>query len=191
MALIVSIPELAGLSYTFDLLGVDYAPTSVLTRHPVEVGAEVTDHIQRMPISFVARVIVTNSPLLVPAAGIAVDNAIFFLEKAEGRLLTVTVEGDGVWASMALERWPHSKTAMDGRAFDLTFTQIRIALGASIIIPPRMPAPIAQTGQSTEANLNTQAPVPAAPSSTLFLGADAAGDLATNAAQSFGSLFGF
>jgi hypothetical protein len=190
VALIVTIPELAGLSHTFEVLRVDHQPEALVTSHPVEVGAEVTDHIQVLPVAFTVEAIVTDSPLVI-ASPLAVEQAILFLEQLQGKLCTVTIEGEGTWQSMALTRWPHSRTAMLGRSFSLGFRQIRIALGLSVTIPPRLPAPVARVGGPSEANLSTQAPSPGVPTSTLFQGSEVAGDLATQAAGSFGALFGF
>lgn len=191
MALLITIPELAGLSHRFEVLGVDHSPEATITEHPVEIGAEVTDHIQVRPVLFTVEAYVTDSPLIVPAVGSAVDLAVQFLEQAQGKLLTVTIDGEGTWQSMALTRWPHSRTALEGRGFALGFKQIRIALGVSVIIPPRIPAPVAQVGGPTAVDLGQQAATAAVPTSTLFLGADVAGDLGSAAAQSLGSLLGF
>lgn len=190
MACLVTIPELAGLSHTFEVLGVDHQNEALVSSHPVEVGAEVTDHIQPLPIAFTVETFVTDSPLVVPAAGSAVEQAVLFLEQLQGKLCTVTIDGEGTWQNMALVRWPHRRTAMEGRPFQLAFKQIRIALGVVVTIPPRQPAPVAQVGAPTEAGLGVQSTTAGVPTSTLAVGADIAGDLATQAARSLGSFFG-
>jgi hypothetical protein len=191
VALLITIPELAGLSHRFEVLGVDHNNEALVSTHPVEVGAEVTDHIQVLPIAFSVDVFVTESPTLIPAVGSAVEAAILFLEQAQGKLLTVTIDGEGTWSSMALVRWPHRRTALLGRLLTLSFREIRIALGVSVVIPPRQPAPVAQVGLPDETSAGQQALTAGAPVSTLAVGADVAGDAAAAGANALRSMFGF
>jgi hypothetical protein len=96
MACLITIPELAGLSKSFDVVRVDFSHESIVTEHPVEFGAEVTDHVQVRPDRFVVEVIVTDSPLLAVTAvpiPFSVDLARQFLEQCQGKLLTVTLDG--------------------------------------------------------------------------------------------------
>lgn len=179
MALRITIPELGGLSRSFELLGVDYSPQVAVTSHPVEQGAEVVDHAQTLPFAFTAQVYVTESPLGTPEPA-AVEQAVTFLEQAQRRLLNVTVDGDGTWTSCLLTRWPHSKSAIAGRGFALAFQQVRIASALSVPIPPRKPAPVARTGAPTEQDLGTQAPTTGTPTSLLRQGSDAASALLRN-----------
>jgi hypothetical protein len=175
MACLITIPELAGLSMSFDVVRVDFQNESIVTEHPVEFGAEVTDNVQVRPPRFVVEAIVTDSPLLRPTAvpiPLSVDLAIQFLEQAQGKLLTIKIDGEGTWLNCILERWPHSRTHVKGRRFELGFKQIRIASALSVSIPPRLPAPVAQVGAPDEFNAGEQPTAPGVPTSTLSVGKD-------------------
>jgi hypothetical protein len=191
VALLITIPELAGLSHRFEVLGVDHNNEAIVSAHPVEVGAEVSDHIQVLPVAFTVEVFVTESPTLIPAVGSAVEAAILFLEQAQGKLLTVALDGEGTWSSMALTRWPHRRTALLGRPLTLSFRQIRIAQGVSVVIPPRQPAPVAKVSLPDETNAGQQALTAGDPVSTMAMSADVLGDAASAAAQQVASMFGF
>jgi hypothetical protein len=191
VALLITIPELAGLNHRFEVLGVDHNNEAIVSAHPVEVGAEVTDHIQVLPVAFTVEVFVTESPTLIPAVGSAVEAAILFLEQAQGKLLTVVLDGEGTWQSMALTRWPHRRTALLGRPLTLSFRQIRIAQGVSVVIPPRQPAPVAQVSLPDETGLGVQSLTAGSPASTLAVGADVATDAAAAGADALRAMFGF
>jgi hypothetical protein len=191
MALTIVVPELAGLLHRFEVLGVDHSPESIVSAHPVEIGADVSDHIQQLPIAFSVDVFVTESPTLIPAVGSAVEAAVLFLEQAQGKLLTVTIDGEGTWQSMALVRWPHRRTALLGRPLTLSFREIRVALGVSVVIPPRQPAPVAQVGLPDETSAGQQALTAGAPVSTMATAADVAADAASAAADAFISMFNY
>lgn len=162
----VTIPELPGLLYAFPVVRVDFSPEAQVTEHPVEVGAEVADHVQVRPLRFTVETFVTASPA-VPLPG-NVELALTFLEQAQGKVLVVVIDGEGTFTNYVLEAWPHSVTVLDGRAFSLRFKQIRLASAISVTIPARMPAPVAAVGAPTEAPLGQQAVAPVPPSSTLF-----------------------
>ena len=165
MSALVVIPELPGVLFNFPVISVDYTPEAAITEHPVEFGAGVADHIQVKPLRFVIETMITASPTI-PTPGV-VDLAIAFLEQAQGKILNITIDGEGIFNSYALESWPHRLTVLQGRAFSLRFKQVRIATAISIIIPPRLPAPVAATGAATEQGLGQQPTAPV-PSSTLF-----------------------
>jgi hypothetical protein len=175
MACILTIPELAGLSMSFEFLRVDFTPEAVITEHPVEIGSEVTDHAQVRPERFTVEIYVSDSPIPRPTTvpvPLSVDLARQFLEQCQGKLLTVQIDGEGIWNNCLLERWPHSRTIIAGRPFQLGIKQIRIANALSVLIPPRMPAPVAQVGAPTEQDLGQQATTAGVPTSTLSVGKD-------------------
>lgn len=158
-----------GQSHLFEVLRVDHAPTAQATSHPVELGAEVTDHVQVMPYAFVVEAYVTETPNLVPIPA-AVEQAKLFLEGALGKQLTVVIPGEGTFTSYVLESFRHSKTAVAGRGITMQFKQVRIAAGLSVAIPPRMPAPVAAAGAPSEQALGTQAATAGTPSSLAYNG---------------------
>jgi hypothetical protein len=156
-----------GESSTLDVIRVDYSPEAVVTEHPVELGAEVGDHVQIRPLRMTVEVFVTASPRGA-AAPFAVEDAIGFLERALGQLLLVVIDGEGTFSSMVLEAAPHSRTALAGRSFSLRLKHVRIAASLSVAIPPRAPAPVAAAGGPTEQPLGQQATEAGTPSSKLF-----------------------
>jgi hypothetical protein len=158
-----------GLSHIFDVLRVDYAPEAMISEHPVELGAEVADHIQVRPLRFTVDAYVTETPTYRLGPG-ALDMARTFLESALGKLLTVAIDGEGTFSSYALEGFGHSRTSIGGRTFACRFKQVRIAASISVAIPARLPAPVAAAGAPTEAPLGQAATTPA-PASLLSVAA--------------------
>ena len=167
MSCTITIPETGDVA-SFDFLRVDYVLEARATTHPVELGAEVTDHVQVMPLKMVVEVFVTASPLSSTPDPFAVEDAVGFFERAIGKVATVVIDGEGSFTSMVLEGAPHAKTTEGGRGFALTFRNIRIAAALSVTIPPRQPAPVAASGAPTEAPLGQQSTTPGVPSSKLF-----------------------
>lgn len=151
---------------------VDYGPEATATEHPVEVGVAVTDHVQIRPLRLTVEVYVTASPLGT-AVPFAVEDAIGFLERALGRACTLVIPKEGSFSPFVLEAAPHSRTAVEGRPFSLRFKQIRIAQAISVPIPPRQPAPVAQAGGPSEADLGESAPEEGKPKSNLATASDA------------------
>ena len=140
----------------FEAIRVDFDPQVIVTEHPTESGSAVSDHVQIRAERFSVAAWVTDSPLgEIPVLG-AVQAARSYLESAAGRLLRVTIDGEGVYRDVVLESWSHSRTAVEGRRFDLRFRQIRIAQGLSVEIPPRQPAPAARVGAPSEQGLGQQ-----------------------------------
>lgn len=165
--MIVITIQLLGLSQEFPVLRADFSPEAVVTEHPVEFGAEVTDHVQQRPLRFSVDTLVTESPLLAPVPG-ALELAEQFFEQAMGQLLTVTIPGKGTYINCVLEAYPSSITNRRARAFTLRFRQVRIASAVSVAIPARTPAPVAAAGAPTEAPLGQQAAAPVPETSALF-----------------------
>lgn len=157
-----------GLSMSFEVARVSYTPSAVATSHPVELGAEVTDHVQVQGLQFGVDAIVTDSPLSTSLAAPSVEIARTFLEGALGQALTVTIDGEGVFSSCVLESFPHERTAALGRVFACRFRQIRIASAVSVPIPARVPAPAAAAGAPTEVPLGQQAVSAVPETSALF-----------------------
>lgn len=153
---------------SFDVIRVDNSPEAVATAHPVELGGEVTDHVQTLSLRLGVEVYVTASPLGVFPSPFAVEDAIGFFERALGKLCLLVIDGEGTFTSMVLEAFPHSRTAVKGRGFALRFKHVRIAASLSVAIPPRLPAPVAAAGAPTEQPLGQQATTPGVPTSKLF-----------------------
>ena len=166
--MLVSRVDNPALFYLFDVLRASFSPEASTTDHPVEFGAEVTDHVQVRPQRFTVDAIVTDSPRSTSLAPGGVELARTFLEGALGQLLSVTIDGEGVFLNCVLERFPHERTNREGRVFACSFKQIRIASAISVPIPARLPAPAAAAGAPTEAPLGQQAVSPVPTTSYLF-----------------------
>jgi Dit-like tail protein len=153
---------------TFDFIHIEYSPEAVATEHPVEQGVAVTDHVQRRAYRFATEIMVTSSPLSVFPQPFAVEDAVGFVERAVGLPATIVIDGEGTFSPFILEGAPHSRTMSQGRPFVLRWKQLRIASALSVVIPPRMPAPVAQVGAPTEVNLGQQSSTPGVPTSKLL-----------------------
>jgi hypothetical protein len=177
-------------SAAFDLLRVDFSPEAVATEHPVELGVDVTDHVQVRPLRFTAQAFVTSSPLGPNPAPFAIEEAVGFFERQLGQLLTVVIDGEGTFSSMVLEGFAHGRDNRQGRPFDLRFKYVRVASAVSVAIPPRAPAPVAAAGAPTEQALGQQSTTPGTPTSALYQIRGAALSPFTSAADLVGGLFG-
>lgn len=174
MSITITVLDAASLAPTpeigrFDVISVDYGPEAVATEHPVELGVEVTDHVQKKALRLVTEVFVTASPLgLGVPVPLAIDDAIGFFERALGQICTLVIDGEGTFSPMVLEAAPHTRSAVAGRGFSLRWKQIRIASAISVTIPPRMPAPVAAVGAPTEADLGECSTTEDVPTSKLL-----------------------
>lgn len=131
-----------------------------VTEHPVEDGRTVSDHAQVLPLGYSARVVITETPFAnVSATGgpSRVLQARDFFESIEGQIVSVVSTRYGRLERMVLLGWPNDVTALRNMEVTLTFRQIEIAEVGFIAIPPRRPAPAAETGATTEQDLGTQA----------------------------------
>jgi hypothetical protein len=159
-----------------NLTRANFAPQASVTEHPVELGSEVTDHVQKRPLPFDAEVFVSDSPLVnSPVTLRNTREATAFFEGSVGELCNVTIDGEGVFNNYVLEGVLHSRTQQGGRSYTLRFKQLRIASALSVQIPARQPAPVAEVGAPTEVPLGQQATVPAdaVPESTAYAAAAA------------------
>jgi hypothetical protein len=155
---------------SFDgVISVDQSLEASVTAHPVELGAEVTDHVQKLPLRLGVDLIVTASPLGVFPQPFAVEDAIGFFERALGQLLLIVILGEGTFSSMVLAGFPHSRGPTQSRVFALRFQHVRVAASLSVAIPPRMPAPPAAAGTSTEQALGQQSTAAGAGATSVLL----------------------
>lgn len=132
----------------------------VVTNHPVEDGRTVADHAQKLPLGYTARVVITETPFnnVSPTGGPDhVLQARDFFFSIEGELVSIVSERYGRLENMVLLGWPNDVTAMRNMPATLTFQQIEIAEVGFVAIPPRRPAPVAETGATTEQDLGNSA----------------------------------
>jgi hypothetical protein len=137
------------------------SPQISVTDHPIELGVEVSDHAQKLPVIITFRGRKTTTPLLTPAPAV-IELSIAWFERNAGQLVTLS-SSRGVWASLMVERYPWGNEGLAEIVFDVALKEVRIATPVSVVIPPRLPAPPLQVGAATAANAGVQPPVPVPP----------------------------
>jgi hypothetical protein len=152
-----------GSSLTFDgVLSETYSPRVEVTSHPIEDGSAVSDHAQRIPETFGARVVVTETPSA-PRDGLTVggperiQTAIRFLESCVGELLLVGKVRTGLAVSVMLTGYPYTIDGNRRVIFDLSFKQVRIAQAATVEIPASKPPAATASGVASEVDAGQQA----------------------------------
>lgn len=170
-----------GRELTFDAtIVVSYQKQNVITEHPIEDGAVVSDHVQKQPDTVNLTGIVSDSPL--GATGeYNVENAVRFLNEVgeAGELLELDSRL-GLSGNWALEAWPHDVTAIRALTFEITLKQVRIATTETVILPREVPKPAVADSAPPEVDVGKQSPAPVSPveaaelKSRLAAGLDAA-----------------
>jgi hypothetical protein len=149
-------------SLTFD--NIDFVrvnPQLRVTSHPVELGVEVSDHVQVEPLEMQIRGRITETPIGVPAPG-AVELALAFFERNEGQAVTVSTRR-GIFADMFVTAYPWPIERTREIVFDVTLRKVRFASAIAIPIPARQPAPALQAGAPSGADAGAQPPTPVPP----------------------------
>lgn len=148
--------------YTFSGISESYNPTVTATDHPIEEGADVTDHVRLTPESFSITVLETESPFA-PAEGSVVAgeqrlrDALDFLRGSQRKLLSVVTTRNGTFTNCVLLNFSHSFDNKRRLQFEFSFKQLRIAKALSVLIPPKIVAPAVKSGAPTQAQLQSQA----------------------------------
>ncbi len=148
-----------GTSLTLDnTIGENHDRQLLLTSHPVEAGAAITDHIQAQPAVITVIGVVTETPIgLGQVAGLdRVLDARGFLEIIQGELVDIVSTRFGTLIGYALQSWPHQVRVFKDLPITLTFREIRTASVQSVAIPPLVPVPGLETGATTEQDLGPQ-----------------------------------
>lgn len=147
------------LSQTFDVLSIDREPSQIVPRHPVDVGVDVTDHLQREPDAYLLQVRVTNTPFRNTAPSVGSDSFVrqadVFLNRVSTSFLTMTLEGEPPIYPVVLEGWGSRQGAEEARTYRLRLTQVRIAQALSVLIPV---VRTSSTGASSAQDLGAQSP---------------------------------
>ncbi len=128
-------------SFSFEVLDVEYTKQNLVTQHPVENFADVSDHIQRQLDELYLRVIVTDTPLSAaasPAAGSKspIRAAEDFLERAALGTVSCAIVGRPTYPRTALLAWPWRQDKYGRAIFSLRLREVRIARALSVKIPP-------------------------------------------------------
>ena len=143
---------------------------NVPTAHPVEIGVDVTDHIQSQPIQvFIGGARVSESPYIHQLPWLP-ELVTVQLELMVTLGLVTLVSSVGTFRDMALEAIDYDKTNLRARDFQLTLKKIRLASPVSILIPARTPPGPMQAGMPDATDAGSQPPVPtSAPVDESFL----------------------
>ena len=132
------------LSFTFDAV-TEYGwdEQVQITEHPLETGANVSDHARRQPTVITWSAVVTETPRadrLKGIPGARRDQALTFLASCVGELLTLDCADYGAFAGYMLAGWPHVLNVEKKAVFMLTFRQVNTASAGSVVIPVDAPA---------------------------------------------------
>ena len=129
-----------------------------VTDHPVELGTDVTDHAQVLPLQLSFEVQITPSTVALPNVT-TIELATAWFERNAGQLVTVTARA-GIFANFVISRNDFSTTILIDRWFRVTARQVVLASGVSVPIPPRLPNSAAAAGLASEASGGVQPPIP-------------------------------
>lgn len=126
-------------SLSFEVLTINYSRTNLVTQHPVENVADVTDHIQRQLDEIRVTAIVTETPFGnigdVPPTKSPILTAEDFLERAAEGVCTLQIAGRPTVPSMALTAWPWQLDKVRRAVFALSFREVRIAQALNVLVP--------------------------------------------------------
>ena len=160
---------------TFDnLISFTSAQSIQVTDHPVEFGADVSDHAQIKPNELLFTVQITRSPLGVPNLS-TVELATTWFERNSGKPIKITAPA-GIFSNYVITRWDYPEQPGQ-RVFNVTAREVRFALAVSVPVPARVPNPDVANGLASASASGAQPAVPvepppatAADGSTSFLG---------------------
>ncbi len=183
MDAIVSITELPLVGIPLKVYRVSFGQTARATAHPVELGVDISDHVEVSQFTFTLHGLVDASPQYNPTSPFIVQQAQEFFLKAAGKLLTVKIENVGLFSQCVMESWPHTIDQRSSLPVSIRFRQLAIVTPVTVLIPPRVPLP-GFGGVSTDADLGNQAAVERSVGA-LFL------DIGASVARSTAELLGF
>lgn len=112
-----------------------------VTRHPIEDGADVTDHVRPEPVTLTLQVVATTSPLGGLAEADAQRDRTFrrdVIEIKEARELVTVLCELGEFTGMVISGIDDRQDAGTGEAYiaSLTLTEIRRAVRVVTLVPP-------------------------------------------------------
>lgn len=149
-----------GAQLGFDAVTLMNATFSVgVTEHPIEEGAAVTDHTQKLPDNLAVQAIISETPAQA-RPGLPIENRIEaardFLTQSAGLELTLESPRFGQRTPYVLTTYTEPITIERGARFSLTFREIRRASFSIVTIPPTIPAPAQQAGLSDSQDVGEQ-----------------------------------
>lgn len=108
-----------------------------ITKHPVETGATVSDHAQKMPRVITLYGVVTATPVEgtgVTGGGSRLRDALDTLEASVGKLFDVVDPKLGTFTSYMLSRYPTERTRAAKLPFTIELTEVVFATAAYVTI---------------------------------------------------------
>lgn len=166
-----------GSSVTFDAtpqISVDHPLEA--TEHPVELGVDVTDHVQRRALQISLTGVVSRVRVGAQQAtvlGNIVAGVETFFRNAEGKSVSVSAGQLGTYTSLVVTSWRQVFTTVRGAVFDVQLRELVVGTAGSVIIPPLAPTtPQAQGSAASPQDVGEQA--------AAGIGADAASEATSN-----------
>lgn len=108
-----------------------------ITKHPVETGATVSDHAQKMPRVITLYGVVTATPVEgtgVTGGGSRLRDALDTLEASVGKLFDVVDPKLGTFTSYMLSRYPTERARAAKLPFTIELTEVIFATAAYVTI---------------------------------------------------------
>lgn len=127
----------AGEAFLFDaVVTLGVAESSELSKHPVERGADITDHIQRHPLQLTLKGTLSDTPLLpaAPSPGRyqAMLDRLRALHRA-GEPLTVTADLE-VFEQLVITSLDYERSAKAGRSVEVELAMEEIILVNQVVV---------------------------------------------------------
>lgn len=133
---------------------------AVVTSHPVEQGANVSDHVQEQPLQVQLQFVVSDTPLRLPSfgagsVGVESQAPLFLLTgtlddrarqladrlkatRARGELVTLDSARRGTITNLAVQSVDEPYSSLRGVTLQVGLVQIRVADARTVAIPPAL-----------------------------------------------------
>jgi hypothetical protein len=133
-------------------IGETFSTPISVTRHPIETGADVTDHAQPQPVSVLVEGVVSETPFEIPTGRLALSltaplsgpqrtqAAADFLRSIEGQRISYYSTRRGSYLNCVVTRWTETTDGFARGRFQVELRQIRVAGVGTVTIPPEAPA---------------------------------------------------
>jgi len=149
-----------GSGLTFDAVpSYSLAQSAIASDHPVELGANITDHVQELPETInINGIIVDGSQSLTGPDPISFNrpaNARLWLQESIGQLLIVDIQRIGQITNFVLTRAQQTGTVLKNLIFDVELKQIVLPTSGTIQISVAQAAPEAE-GYATPQDVGEQ-----------------------------------
>jgi len=132
-----------------------------VTDHPVEEGADVTDHVQQLPLEYTVTGIVSGTPFESAQnadSEFRTLEALEFLEQTAdaGEVVTVLDDRLGLIQDVVIASVPTQVDVQRRLQFEVKFRRVVFAEAQRVEIPPDQPDPVAQASAPDEQDVGSQ-----------------------------------